>query len=143
MHCYFDVAHAVLPDEIDSQNHVHNLRYVQWTLWAASKHSAANGWDAKAAAAEGLGWVVRKHDITYRAAALAGDELVIRTWISEIDRYASTRKYLICRPADRCVLARAETRWVYVDLRVHKVVAIPDQVREKMQISQTPPMPWA
>ncbi|EMI16914.1 thioesterase superfamily protein [Rhodopirellula maiorica SM1] len=86
---------------------------------------------------------MRKHDITYRAAAVAGDELVIRTWVNAIDRYASTRKYLICRPADQCVLARAETRWVYVDLRVHKVVAIPDQVRENIQISSTPPMPWA
>ncbi|TWU22093.1 Acyl-ACP thioesterase [Novipirellula galeiformis] len=142
MQSYFDVTHTVIPDEIDSQHHVHNLRYLQWTLWAASKHSAATGWDATAAAEQGLGWVVRKHDITFRAAALANDQLVIRTWVDDLDRFASRRKYLICRPADRTVLARAETRWVYVDLRVHKVVEIPSSVRDKIQVSATPPLPW-
>ncbi|TWT82300.1 Long-chain acyl-CoA thioesterase FadM [Planctomycetes bacterium CA13] len=139
---FFDLSHTVDPNEIDSQQHVHNLRYLQWTLWAAGKHSAAIGWDAKEAAAEGLGWVVRQHEITYRAAAFANDELIVRTWVSQIQRYASTRKTLICRPADNAVLAKVQTRWVYVDLRNHKVIEIPDDVREKMAISKTPALPW-
>ncbi len=64
----------------------------------------------------GFGWVVRSHDVTYRAAAMAGDELTIRTWVSDIARFASRRKYVICRPVDQAILARVETRWVYVDL---------------------------
>jgi len=143
MLAYYDLAHLVADDEIDSQLHVHNLRYLQWTLWAAGKHSAALGWDSKEAAANGLGWVVRKHEITYRMAAFAGDELVIRTWISDIDRYASIRKTVICRPSDQAVLARVDTRWVYVNLNVHKVVEIPDSVRNVMVQSKTPPMPWS
>ena len=68
---FFDYPHTVDPDEIDAQEHVHNLRYLQWTLWAAGDHSAAMGWDSRGALERGLGWVVRAHDITYRAAALA------------------------------------------------------------------------
>ena len=142
MPSFYDLPHVVSSDEIDAQLHVHNLRYLQWTLWAASKHTAACGWDEKAASKDGMGWVVRKHEITYRAAALEGDELVIRTWISDIDRYASMRKCWICRPLDRRVLAKAETRWVYVNLRIHKVVPIPDQLRTQMMTSKNPPLPW-
>ncbi|MGB7342987.1 MAG: acyl-CoA thioesterase [Pirellulaceae bacterium] len=140
---YFDLFHTVAADEIDAQQHVHNLRYLQWTLWAAGKHSAACGWDGEAALARGLGWVVRKHDATYRAAAVAGDEIAIRTWVAETAKYAARRKYVVCRPADKTVLARVETRWVYVDLNEHKVVAIPSELQSQMIVTdRIPPLPW-
>ncbi|TWU42551.1 acyl-CoA thioesterase [Novipirellula artificiosorum] len=142
MQSFFDISHTVQSDEIDSQLHVHNLRYLQWTLWAASKHSADSGWISKLAAADGLGWVVRNHDITYRAAAVAEDQIVVRTWVSEIERYAALRKTIVCRPADQTVLARVKTRWVYVNLWEHRVVKIPENVRELMIVAPTPPMPW-
>ena len=140
---YFDLEHHVEDEEIDAQQHVHNLRYLQWTLWAAGEHTRAGGWDAKAALDQGLGWVVRSHDITYRAAAVAGDQLIIRTWISDLSRFASNRKYAICRPRDRTVLARVTTRWVFIDLRQHKVLAIPPPLLEQLAVCETPPpLPW-
>jgi acyl-CoA thioester hydrolase len=141
---YFDLEHRVDESEIDAQQHVHNLRYLQWTLWAAGEHTRVGGWDAKAALELGLGWVVRSHEITYRAAAIAGDELIIRTWVSEVSRFASMRKYAICRPRDQTVLARVETRWVYIDLRQHKVLAIPDELLGQLLVCETPPpLPWS
>lgn len=140
---FYDFHHAVRDDEIDAQNHVHNLRYLQWTLWAAGAHTANLGWDSKAALGAGFGWVVRSHDATYRAAAVGGDEIVVRTWVSDIAKFASRRKYVVCRPADRTVLTRVETRWVYVDLNRHKVVAIPEEVKSTLVIpEQAPPLPW-
>ena len=142
MPAIFDLPHTVTEDEIDDQGHVHNLRYLQWTLWAAHHHSAASGWDAKAGLARGVGWVVRGHEATYRAAALAGDRVVVRTWVSELAAYASLRKYLVCRPADRTVLARVETRWVFVDLNRRRALAIPEDVAAGIVVSDTPPPPW-
>lgn len=140
---YFDFRHTVASDEIDSQGHVHNLRYLQWTLWAAGAHSSANGWDSARALERGLGWVVRSHDVTYRAAALAGDKIVVRTWVNDLAKFASRRKYLVCRPADQTVLAKVETRWVYVDLRVHKVMPIPEDIACQLKVLGSPPtMPW-
>ncbi|TWT65814.1 acyl-CoA thioesterase [Crateriforma conspicua] len=140
----FDLHHVVEQDEIDAQEHVHNLRYLQWTLWAARDHSASTGWDAAAELKRGFGWVVRQHEVTYRAAALVGDQLVIRTWISEKMRMAIRRKYLICRPADRMILARVQTRWVLADLRVRKAVSLPDEVYDRMVIPiSTPTPPWS
>ena len=143
MKSYYDLKHRVEDAEIDAQQHVHNLRYLQWTLWAAGEHTRAGGWDAEDALEKGFGWVVRSHDITYRAAALAGDELIVRTWVSEVSRFASKRKYAICRPVDRTVLARVETRWVYIDLREHKVLAIPQPLLKQLSVCEkSPPLPW-
>ncbi|WP_145172116.1 acyl-CoA thioesterase [Rubripirellula lacrimiformis] len=143
MSTFYDLLHTVPAEEIDAQGHVHNLRYLQWTLWAARDHTKAIGFDSKTALDDGFGWVVRDHNVTYKAAAMAGDQLVIRTWVSEIDRISSRRKYVIARPADRRVLARVETRWVFVDLRVHKVVRIPDEATRGMTLCPTSPgLPW-
>lgn len=139
----YQYTHRVTPDEIDQQQHVHNLRYLQWTLHAAHAHSAATGWDANAALQRGIGWVVRSHDITYRAAALAGDDVIVQTWLSEATSIAVRRRYMICRPADHQVLAKVETRWVLVDLRVHRVLKLTDEELAKIEVVPTvPPLPW-
>lgn len=140
---FFDLHHTVTDDEVDAQAHVHNLRYLQWTLWAARDHNATSGWDAAAALASGLGWVVRDHLVTYRAAAFGGDEIIVRTWVSEIHRYACTRSYLICRPADRKLLCRASTRWVFVDLNEHRALEVPADALAAVSLRRSPPpLPW-
>lgn len=142
MSAVFHYTHRVTPDEIDQQQHVHNLRYLQWTLGAAHAHSAATGWDSLEALSRGIGWVVRSHDITYRAAALADDDVLIQTWISEATPYAVRRRFTICRPADRTVLARGETRWVLVDLRVHRAIRLAADQLAKIEVVDAPPLPW-
>ena len=140
---FFDLQHEVTDEEIDAQNHVHNLRYLQWTLWAAGEHSKLCGWDRRSAREQGFSWVVRSHDIKYRAPARSGDKIVVRTWINEIERFASRRKYVVCRPSDQTVLCRVETRWVYVDLDTHTVVPIPDVIKDQMPLCNSiPPLPW-
>ena len=94
MKAFFDLKHTVLADEIDAQRHVHNLRYVQWTLWAAGQHSEACGWQRESALKQGFGWVVRSHDVKYRAPAREHDQIIVRTWVSEIAKFASRRKYV-------------------------------------------------
>jgi acyl-CoA thioester hydrolase len=140
---HFDLTHTVTEDEMDAQQHVHNLRYLQWTLWAAGRHTESMGWDIQAAHARGTGWVVREHSIQYRNAALAGDEIIVRTWVHDLQRFASRRKSLICRPSDQSVLARVETRWVFVDLRNHKALAIPAEATARLVVCRCPPpVPW-
>ncbi|WP_235934805.1 acyl-CoA thioesterase [Candidatus Laterigemmans baculatus] len=144
MTAYFDVQHTVEPEEIDAQGHVHNLRYIAWTLRAAGLHSAALGWNAQEMLDRfGSGWVVRSHDVVYRLAALEGDELVIRTWITDVAKHAAVRRSVICRMSDRKVLARVRSRWVMVDLRVRKAIQIPAEVASRIEVlAAVPPMPW-
>lgn len=140
---WFDFLHTVAADEVDAQEHVHNLRYLQWTLWAARDHNAAIGWDAQAALKKGFGWVVRDHEITYRVAAAAGDKIVVRTWVSQVNRYACVRKSMVYRPGDRRLLSKVSTRWVYIDLKRHRVLEVPDLAFTCYQIwEKKPPPPW-
>ena len=143
MKAYFDLFHTVDQEEIDGQGHVHNLRYLQWTLWAAREHSEACGWDTQQGLEQGLGWVVRGHDVVYRAAAFAGDDLIVRTWVSELSSYASKRKYVVYRPSDDVTLTRVETRWVFVDLNRRKAIKIPNRLHDNMTVCASPPTaPW-
>jgi len=140
---WFDFHHTVAPDEVDAQKHVHNLRYLQWTLWAARDHNAAIGWDAQAALEAGFGWVVRDHEISYRVAAVGGDGILVRTWVSQVNRYACVRKSMIYRPRDQCLLSKVSTRWVYIDLKRHRALQVPDLAIERYQVREkTPPPPW-
>jgi acyl-CoA thioester hydrolase len=140
MNAFFDLQHLVDAEEIDGQGHVHNLRYLAWTLRAASRHSASLGWDANhMQQVHHCGWVVRSHDVVYRAAAFRDDHIVVRTWVSELSRHAATRQSFVYRPQDKQLLARVSTRWVMVDLQVRRAIAIPADIAGKMQVLASPP----
>jgi len=114
--------------EIDELGHVNNLRYLEWMLAAAVDHSNAVGWPAERYAALGHAWVVRSHAIEYLRPAFAADEVVVRTWVSEMGKVSSRRKYAILR-ADGLLLARAETLWVFVDRQRHTLDRVPAQLQ--------------
>lgn len=140
---YYDYHHQVRPDEIDRQGHVSNLRYIAWTLGAASDHSEQCGWTDERRQSSGCDWVVRSHNITYKRSALEGDKIIIRTWIKETQKIASTRGFMICRPADQTLLARGETRWAFVSLTDRRAVPIPtDQVDAFQILPAAPSFPW-
>jgi len=115
--------------EIDELGHVNNLRYIEWMLAAAVEHSVAVGWPAERYRELGNAWVVRSHAIEYLRPAFAGDEIVVRTWVCEMGKVSSKRKYAIVR-ADGQLLARAETLWVFVSRRGHTLDRVPAQLRE-------------
>lgn len=118
---------TVAAAEIDELGHVNNLRYIEWMLAAAIDHSDAVGWSRARYEALGCAWVVRSHTIEYLRPAFVGDEVVVRTWVSEIGKVSSRRKYAIAR-ADGQVLARAETLWVFISRRTHSLDRVPPEL---------------
>lgn len=130
----FTRAHTVVEQDIDIQGHVNNLRYLKWMQDVAVAHSTAQGWSMARYSAEGMGWVVRSHTITYKRPAFLGEELTIATWIAGFSPRMSPRKYLFWRAADRCVLAEAETMWVFVDLKTGRPTKVPDELRAAFEI---------
>ncbi len=100
---------------IDVNQHVNNLAYLRWMQEVAIEHSAAQGWPVARYLETGSGWVVRSHQIEYLRPAFLGEELTLFTWVADLRRQSSRRRYLFWREADRRVLATAETDWVFVD----------------------------
>ena len=117
---------VVTEDAIDEFGHVNNQRYIAWMQEVATAHSAANGWPMERYLRTGAAWVVRSHFIEYLRPAFAGDALDIDTWAASLALREVIRKYLF-RRADQLV-ARAETKWVYVDIKSGRPKRIPQEL---------------
>ena len=126
MHRIFRQQLTVTNDAIDAFGHVNNQRYIAWMQEVATAHSAANGWPMERYLETGAAWVVRSHFIEYLRPAFAGDALEIQTWASSLALREVTRKYRFLRA--RQLLARAETKWVYVDIKSGRPKRIPEEL---------------
>ena len=130
----FEYSHRVKDDEIDALGRASNVAYIEWMLAAALGHSTAQGWPVDAYLKRGAGWVVRSHAIEYRGPALAGDEIVVRTWVATMDGVTSIRRYRICRRAGGELLAEAETRWAFIDFATGRPMRIPKDVAQAFPV---------
>lgn len=119
--------HQVRSEEIDELGHVNNLHYIAWMQAAAADHSSAVGWPWSRYEAIGGAWVVRSHAIEYLRPAFAGDEIVVRTWVVEMGKVQSRRRYAIVR--EGTVLARGETNWVFISRRTNTLDRVPAELR--------------
>jgi acyl-CoA thioester hydrolase len=126
--------HVVGLDEIDDLGHVNNLHYLKWMQTAAVAHSAAQGWPPERYRDIAAAWVVRAHRIEYRRPAFAGEELVVRTWVSDFSKVTSLRKYQVFRPRDEAVLAVAETDWAFLGLEPYVPRRIPPDLIAAFQL---------
>jgi acyl-CoA thioester hydrolase len=118
---------VIVPQEVmDRQGHVNNLAYVAWMQDVAIEHSAAAGWPIERYLAAGAGWVVRSHFVEYLRPVVAGERMAIHTWVPEFTQRSTPRRYLFVREDDGQLVARAETRWVFVDLATGRRRPLPE-----------------
>lgn len=126
----------VIPQSaIDENGHVNNVAYVQWMQDIAVEHySSIEGTKAQGPDAT---WVVREHRIEYLLPAFAQEAIEIRTWVENIRRVRSLRKYEFVRKADGKMLVRGETDWVFVDAKTGIPRAVPDVVAKIFSLAST------
>ncbi len=118
----------IIPAEaVDENRHVNNVYFVQWMQDAAMRHFESIG-GVPAMQAAGGTWVVRSHRIEYLSPAYAGEEIEAQTWIADVRRVRSLRKYRFTRKADGAVLVNGETDWVFVDAQNGNPMAIPHEI---------------
>jgi acyl-CoA thioester hydrolase len=127
-------AFTVPVDAIDENGHVNNVAYVRWMQDIAVEHYASIG-GIEAQGKEAT-WVVREHRIEYLLPAFAGEELEIKTWVENIRRVRSLRKYEFRRKSDGKVLVKGETDWVFVDARSGRPIPIPEAVSRVFGLAQ-------
>ena len=121
---------TVLSSDIDENEHANNQCYLRWMNEAAVAHSKENGWTAQRYIDLGSSWFARKHTIEYLAPSFEGDQLVVRTGVSDWYSIRSTRTYRFVRRSDGKVIARAETLWVFVNLSTGKPTRLPKEVTD-------------
>src|SRR5688572_28828451 len=111
---------------IDENGHVNNVAYVQWMQDIAVEHYASIG--GIEAQGNDSTWVVREHKVKYLLPAFVEEEIEIRTWVENIKRVQSLRKYEFVRKSDGKVLVIGETDWVFVDTKTGMPKAVPEEV---------------
>jgi acyl-CoA thioester hydrolase len=116
--------------------HVNNLVYLKWMQSAAVAHSAAQGWPAERYRELGAGWVVRSHHIEYLQAAFDDDEIIVRTWVANLKKVTSLRRFQIVRTSgeQETLLANAATDWAFIHFATHQPKRIPPEVASAFEI---------
>lgn len=123
-----DIEIDVQAADIDAYGHVNNAVYLTWLDRAAWSHSAALGVSLETCVRMRRGMAALRTEIDYERAALAGDRVRIATWISACDRkLRCTRHFLLRRVSDGCVLARAQTGYVCLNLDTGRAMRMPPE----------------
>lgn len=114
--------------DLDRLGHANNVVYLRWLeeiSWAHVEHIGMT-W----ALQESLGraMAIVRTEIDYLAAAMAGDELVLATWLVQCDRRLRTaRRFQLWRPRDGVTLVRALSRHVCIDVATQRPARMPVQ----------------
>jgi len=119
---------------IDENGHVNNVAYVQWMQDIAVEHYEAIG--GIQAQGKDATWVIREHRIEYFLPAFAGEEIEIKTWVENVRRVRSLRKYEFVRKSDGKTLVKGETDWVFVDAKTGRPLPIPEAVSKVFTLVQ-------
>ncbi len=133
----FTYTFTIPESAIDENGHVNNVAYVQWMQEAAMRHYASIGGTPPMHSA-GATWVVREHRIVYLLTAFAGEQVEVRTWVANIRKVRSLRRYEFVRVADGNLLVKGETEWIFVDVKSGKPMAIPEEVIDVLPILTEP-----
>lgn len=123
----YSKAFQIPQSAIDENGHVNNVSFVQWMQDIAVEHYEAIG-GVNPMQLIGATWVVREHRIEYFLPAFAGEEIEIRTWVENVRRVRSLRRYEFMRTSDGKTLVKGETDWVFVDVKTGAPRAIPGEV---------------
>jgi len=121
----FELLVAVLAEDIDELGHVNNTVYLRWVQDVATAHWRAI---AEPAAQEAIAWVVLRHEIEYKAAAVAGDDILLRTWVGHASRITFERFTEIRRAQDGLLLSNARTLWCPISTTTHRPTRVSAQL---------------
>ncbi|MEP6618901.1 MAG: thioesterase family protein [bacterium] len=122
----YELPITVQADDIDEMDHVNNVVYLRWVQDVATAHWMSA---ASAEAQQEIAWVALRHEIDYKRPALAGDDIVARTWVGAADGHRFERLTEIVRAKDGRVLAKARTLWCPVSRETGKLTRISDAIR--------------
>lgn len=117
---------TVAADHIDELNHVNNVAYVQWIQDIAVKH-----WNAVAPEEirKKYVWVIIRHEIDYKKPGFAGDELLIKTCVLNVQKFTSDRQVQIFRKSDNTLLTQSKTTWCMLNVSNFRPALIPDDFK--------------
>lgn len=114
--------------EIDGLGHVNNAVYLHYLEQAAIEHAESTGFDQARFNELGGIFVVRRHEIEYLGAAVAGDELTVTTWPEMLHGPRAIRCYEVYNVTQGRRILSARTLWIWVDVKNGRPRPMPPEV---------------
>lgn len=122
----FELKFTVAPSDLDSMEHVNNVRYLQWVQDISEAHwvqvAQKRGWLEK------YKWVALNHFIEYKKPAFLNDSIVIKTHVNEHSGVKSNRLVRIFHESTGILLAQSSSWWCMIDACSHKPLRIPPEI---------------
>ena len=116
MSTIFDLNIQVLPEHIDLLGHVNNVLYVHWMQDVATAHIEQLGLGLAQYLQLKHAMVAVEHHVQYRKAAFEGEDLILRTWLDDLNTLYSFRQYVFYRPKDQSILFVGQTKWACIEI---------------------------
>jgi len=116
MSSVFDLKIKVKPEHIDILGHVNNVVYVQWMQDVASAHIETLGVGLDQYLEMKHAMVAVEHHVQYRKAAMLDDDVILRTWLYEINALYSFRQYAFFNAKDNSLLFTGNTKWACIEI---------------------------
>ena len=116
MSSVFDLKIKVKPEHIDVLGHVNNVVYVQWMQDVASAHIETLGVGLDQYLEMKHAMVAVEHHVQYRKAAMLDDDVILRTWLYEINALYSFRQYAFFNAKDHSLLFTGNTKWACIEI---------------------------
>lgn len=122
----FSMTRKVQSDEIDDLNHVNNVVYNQWANEIAIKHWVDL---ASEELRSQFSWVMVKHTLEYKAAAMLGDPILIKTQVGKATNATYQRFIEIYNATTNKLLVKTESLWCAIN-KDGKPKRISDELKE-------------
>lgn len=117
---------TVMPHDIDELGHTNNAVYVKWCEQCAWAHSNALGMDIERYRALDRAMAIRRSKYDYERATVAGDCLVIGTWIIDWDgKTGMRREFEIYRERDGALILRGAMEFLCIEMSSGKIRRMP------------------
>lgn len=116
---------VVKQQDIDQRNHVNNVRYVEWVQDIAQEH-----WESKTDASilDSYYWIMLSHCIQYKAEAILGDVLRVKTFVTKAEGVRSTRQVEVYNKNTNKLLTTSETIWCLMSHKTNKPARITSDI---------------
>ena len=116
---------TIQPGDIDELGHVNNIVYLRWAQDIAIAHWRARASDDMLAT---YLWVVRRHEIDYRAPLLLGDGAEARTWVDNAAQGAVWKRFVAIGKPGAPASAQIVSSWVILDAATRRVKRVPPEI---------------
>ncbi|KLU58592.1 acyl-ACP thioesterase [Peptococcaceae bacterium CEB3] len=92
---------------------------------AAVSHSGAAGYSLQELEGRGVGWVLNRWYLMVDRYPVWDEKILVETWPAAFDRFYATREFIV-RGRDDTQMARATSRWVYLNVEKKRPLRIPE-----------------